>query len=212
MTIDHIHIRRLDLNLLLSLDALMESRSVSRAAERLGIGQSAMSHALRRLRDLFDDAILVREGAGLVPTDRALALWAPVHAALEDLEAGLEDARGFDPSKAERLFSVSIPDYVAEAMAPRLIRDARAVGSKLAFRIEGLGRDEALDALISGRLDAVVAVMDAQPFTIAETLFEDGFPTLFDPTVWDAPYFGGDVRRRRACARLAGPKPCRLGG
>ena len=55
MTIDHVHLRRLDLNLLLAFDALMETRSVSAAARRLGVGQSAMSHALGRLRALFDD-------------------------------------------------------------------------------------------------------------------------------------------------------------
>ncbi|MEL7117611.1 MAG: LysR family transcriptional regulator, partial [Pseudomonadota bacterium] len=107
MSIDHNNLRRLDLNLLLAFDALMRTESVSSAADRLSLGQPAMSHSLRRLRDLFGDALLMREGGRLRPTDRGLALWAPVREALEGLETGLDMARAFDPAASTRVFRIS---------------------------------------------------------------------------------------------------------
>ena len=77
----------LDLNLLVALDALLSERSVTRAAQRVGLSQPGMSNALGRLRRLFDDPLLVRQGATLVPTARAEALIGPVHEALELIRA-----------------------------------------------------------------------------------------------------------------------------
>lgn len=68
------NLRKVDLNLLVYFDALLQTRHVSRAAERLGVGQSAMSAALGRLRNLFEDPLLVRQGLEMVPTERAMAL------------------------------------------------------------------------------------------------------------------------------------------
>lgn len=187
MSIDHIHLRRFDLNLLLAFDALMESCSVSKAAARLSIGQSAMSHALRRLRDLFGDPILVREAGGFVPTDKALALWQPVRRALEDLEQGLTHAQSFDPAREYRIFSISIPDYVAALFGPELVRHARKHAPSIAYRIESLGRSEGFVALAEGRIDAMIGVADPPMWTISERLFSDGFSTLYDHKRWQRP-------------------------
>ena len=80
----------LDLNLLVALDALLSERSVTRAAQRVGLSQPGMSNALGRLRRLFDDPLLVRQGATLVPTARAEALVGPVHEALELIRGALD--------------------------------------------------------------------------------------------------------------------------
>ncbi len=74
MSIDHINLARIDLNLLVALDALLTERSVTKAAARVGLGQSAMSHNLARLRQLFDDELLIRSSDGMRPTPKALAL------------------------------------------------------------------------------------------------------------------------------------------
>ena len=87
MNIDHINLSRIDLNLLVALDALLTERSVTRAATRVGLGQSAMSHNLARLRALFGDELLTRGPEGMRPTPRALALIDPVRIALAQITA-----------------------------------------------------------------------------------------------------------------------------
>ncbi|MEM9435641.1 MAG: LysR family transcriptional regulator [Pseudomonadota bacterium] len=183
MTINHNNLRRLDLNLLLAFDALMRTQSVSDAAARLSLGQPAMSHNLRRLRDLFGDPLLTREGGRLQPTDRGLALWVPVREALEGLETGLDMAREFDPTTSARVFRLSVPDYLAADLLSHLT--ARAEGAPfLQFRIDSLERDPGREALIAGRLDAFVGVMPSSDLLIEEPLFEDDFVTLYDPVHW----------------------------
>lgn len=186
MTIDHINLRRMDLNLLLAFDALMYAQNVSDAANRLSVGQPAMSHSLRRLRDLFGDELLVRESGRLQPTDRGLALWKPVREALEGLETGLDMARGFDPTTSERLFRLSLPDYLATSVLSHLT--AQTAGAPgLRFRIETFTRDDGRDALTSGQLDAYVGVMPSSERLMEEPLFHDDFVTVFDPDCWPDP-------------------------
>src|SRR5215213_10599687 len=106
MAIDHVNLARLDLNLLVAFDALLAERSVTRAAARVGLGQSAMSHNLARLRALFGDELLTRGAEGMRPTPRALTLAEPVRAALAGIEALLSRDEDFDPRTAERSFRI----------------------------------------------------------------------------------------------------------
>jgi LysR family nod box-dependent transcriptional activator len=105
-------LRRVDLNLLLPLDALLEHRHVTRAAEATGIGQSAMSAALARLRRVFDDQLLVRNGRVHELTPKGRSLVEPVRAALISMEQLLATQPHFDPSVDERTFTVVASDYV----------------------------------------------------------------------------------------------------
>ena len=108
--IDHTNLARLDLNLLVAFDALATERSVTRAAARIGIGQSAMSHSLARLRALFDDELFTRAPSGMRPTPRALDLIGAVQGVLaqgagaDHAQAGLHSANGADrvPPRAAR--------------------------------------------------------------------------------------------------------------
>src|ERR1700739_927446 len=100
MAIDAVNLSRVDLNLLVHLDALLTERSVTRAAARVGIGQSAMSHNLARLRDLFGDELLTRGPEGLRLTPRAVTLVEPVRTALEQIEALVLRDQTFDPDRA----------------------------------------------------------------------------------------------------------------
>src|SRR3954452_1974418 len=100
----------LDLNLLVALDALLSERSVTRAAQRVGLSQPGMSNALARLRRLLNDPLLVRQGATLVPTARAEALIGPVHEALELIRRTLDVPAGFDPQTDPRPFRPRCPD------------------------------------------------------------------------------------------------------
>src|SRR5882672_6931135 len=139
LVMDYIHamnIAGLNLNLLPVLDALLAERSVSRAGTRLGLSQPAVSNALAQLRELLGDPLLVRKGAGMAPTERALALAGPLRAALLALEQGLEPAATFDPAKTERDFTIMTNDFVAFAMLPRLLPrlEREAPGVRLQVR------------------------------------------------------------------------------
>src|SRR5688572_33459011 len=96
----------IDPNLLIALDVLLAERSVTRAAQRLGVTQSAVSHKLRALREQLGDPLLVASSRGLVPTDRALAIAGPLRRALLDLTASAARGAAFDPARAERTFTL----------------------------------------------------------------------------------------------------------
>jgi DNA-binding transcriptional LysR family regulator len=112
--------RSLDLNLLKVFEALMTEGAVTRAATKLSLTQPAVSNALSRLREAFDDPLFIRNGAGVTPTQRAMALWGPVGDSLSRIRAAL-DEETFFPGSAELSFSLSMSDYVAGIVMPRLI-------------------------------------------------------------------------------------------
>lgn len=118
---DVVNLAGVDLNLLNSLDALLAEQNVTRAAKRLGVSQPAVSHALRRLRDLLDDPLLVRVKSGMAATPRALALRAPLRAALDAAESVLASKPAFEPASAERTFIVSMADQPSFILLPRLL-------------------------------------------------------------------------------------------
>ena len=105
-----IHFNSLDLNLLRVFDTLMEERSVTRAGERLGLSQSAISHALNRLRYALNDELFVRGPQGMHPTARAAEIGPQVHAALVQLQTAVAPA-DFDPPTSERRFVLAAGSY-----------------------------------------------------------------------------------------------------
>jgi DNA-binding transcriptional LysR family regulator len=113
-------IRHLDLNLLRALDVLLAERHVSRAAARLHLSQPATSSLLARLREVFNDPLLVRTGRDLVVTPRAVALAPRVRAVIDDIEALLVEGSRFDALTARRRFAVATTDYVQALLAPWL--------------------------------------------------------------------------------------------
>ena len=146
----------LDLNLLRALDALLAERHVTRAATRLGITQSAASHALARLRDALGDPLLVRGPRGaMVPTARAEALAAPLGQALAALAAAIRGGARFDAATARRTFRVATGDYAELVLLPPLVaRLARAApGIDLWVHVGG---DDVVAALVDGGLDCTI--------------------------------------------------------
>jgi DNA-binding transcriptional LysR family regulator len=120
-----VHLSALDLNLLKVLDALLEEAHVRKAGERVGLTQSATSHALSRLRHLFDDPLLVRAGREMVRTPRAEALRGPLSLILRDVQ-GLLSAAPFDARESRRSFRMMLPDPVCHLLAPTLLRSLRS--------------------------------------------------------------------------------------
>lgn len=145
----------LDLNLLVAFDALMETRSVTRAAERLNLSQPAMSAALARLRDYFGDDILVAHGRRMHPTVHAEALLPKVRAFLGGVDALIASSTAFDPAASERTFRLVASDYITAAVLAPLIR--RLVRAALQVRIEIVAPDAKSDALLDGgQVDMIV--------------------------------------------------------
>jgi DNA-binding transcriptional LysR family regulator len=111
---------RVDLNLLVVLRTLLETRSVTKTAERSGMSQPAVSRALAKLRQIFDDALLVKAGTVMRPTVRGSELLDPVHKALAGVSDVLANRPPFDPSSTERAFRIATTDYGATVILPRL--------------------------------------------------------------------------------------------
>src|ERR1700692_3931669 len=128
----------IDLNLLVVFDAIMRDRSVTRAGQRLGLSQPAMSHALTRLRPMLRDELFVRSPNGMMPTPRAEELAAPIRMALDGLQQSLEPVQ-FEPSKATATFRIAVDNYAAIVLvAPIAAHIARiAPGVALDFRPSG---------------------------------------------------------------------------
>src|SRR5690606_22381596 len=116
-----IHLYGVDLNLLVVFDALVAERHATRAAERIGLTQPAVSHALNRLRALFGDPLFVRSPRGMTPTSLAQEIAPSVRSILEQVEGVLRGQRAFDPAESTRQFVVGLSDYAAFVLLPRLI-------------------------------------------------------------------------------------------
>ena len=152
------HFNQLDLNLLRVFDALLDERNVTRAGSRLGLSQSAVSHALGRLRQLLGDELFVRRSSGMDPTPRALEIGPALHTALLQMQAALAPA-AFDPWATERRFSISAGPYGCAVLMPHVVRllGEKAPGATLQVTPYGAGTVEALD---TGRVDAALMGQD----------------------------------------------------
>src|SRR5690606_10184884 len=112
---------RIDLHLIRVLHTVLTERSVSRSAIKLGMYQPAVSAALKKLRELAGDPLLVRSGAGMVPTEAALRMIEPAAAILRSAEVLFSDARAFDPATASHTFSLAASDYLDPFFLPQLV-------------------------------------------------------------------------------------------
>ena len=155
MGIDHVNLRRLDLNLLVALDALLAERSVTRAAARVGLGQSAMSHNLARLRALFGDELMTRAPDGMRPTPRALALADPIRIVLAQIAGLVSRDETFDPGTAERLFRIGLPDSAEVLLAPAILADLCATAPGIRLHLHST--DRLFDEIDADRLDLAIA-------------------------------------------------------
>jgi DNA-binding transcriptional LysR family regulator len=142
-----------DLHLLRCFEALLAERNVSRAAAKLYLSQPAMSHALARLRVLFDDPLLVKAPGGMTPTARALALDEGVRAALSASYRLLEQPTHFSPAESRQQFNVMTAEYVEYLLLPRLVARLEQEAPHVRVRFRAAQRDRALEWLERGELD-----------------------------------------------------------
>lgn len=176
----------LDGRLLRLLVAVVEERSITRAAERLGVTQSAVSHLLERLRSIVADPLVVKAGRGVVPTARAEALAARARSLLDDLRA-FATADGFDPATLTATFTLAANELQCDLLLPPLLRRLRALAPGVSLRVVPSGVPGA-DLL---RHDACQLLVTPRPPDTGELLqrrlFSDRYRVFFDERARNAP-------------------------
>jgi len=148
-------LRNVDLNLLVALDSLCHERSVTKAAERLGITQSAMSHALSRLRSLFDDQLIVRSGRTMALTPRAQSLVLRLRSNLNDLGRIIEDKPEFHARTEQRIFRLIAPDIVELRLLAPLLSRLRNIAPGIRLEMLPIPSHPS-DALETGAADVAI--------------------------------------------------------
>lgn len=167
--------RKLDLNLLVALDALLSEKSVSLAAERICLSQSATSSALGRLRDYFNDELLVLKGRQMELTARGEELIAPVRSVLQQIQTTIAVAPEFDPATCERTLSIMASDYATEVLLSRALHEFSQTAPRMTFQIAPLN-DQLIETLERGGTELLITIDIAiSPQHPSEPLFEDDY-------------------------------------
>jgi DNA-binding transcriptional LysR family regulator len=167
---------RLDLNLLVTLEALLAERNVTKAAARLNLSQPAVSAQLNRLRDVFGDPLLIPAHRGMTPTAKALELLSPLRHALDQLQGTLHAHGAFSPHEAELTVMIACTDYIQAVVVAPLVLALReqAPGVRLAIRHWNPVRTA--DQLASGDVDLAITTPDpAQPQLRTRHLFDETY-------------------------------------
>lgn len=193
------HLNRFDLNLLIALDALLHERHVTRAAERVFLSQPAMSLALRRLREYFNDPLLVRVGRVLQPTPRGLALIEPVRETLLRAQTVLGTQPTFDAMTVKRAFTVVIPDFAVPWLVPKLLRQLSVIAPGVRLQLEKWS-STGLNRLTYGDIDFFITLDGPGPSAEPDTS-DSILSTALQTIRWvcaasaDHPKLGGELSR-----------------
>jgi len=189
------HFNRFDLNLLVALDALLQDKNVTRASERLFMSQPAMSGALQRLRERFDDPLLVRVGRTMELTPKAKLLIRPVREILLQVQNILEAEPTFDPAAARRTFRLLMSDFPAVTFMPEVMRRISQDTPGIKLRIAPIGSSvhEQLESgeaslVIRARVDPAYEAQAISQNLVVEPLFTDTWVCVCDanhPSIGD---------------------------
>ena len=173
-------LHRIDLNLLVYLDVLLRECNVTQAANQLGLSQPAMSNGLRRLRDLFNDPLLVRTSDGMTPTARALELEPLVRDILTGVERAIQPTAEFDPTDAKQVIRVMASDYAESTLFPAVMQTLREKAPGLTLDVMTPSDVSFLD-VERGKIDLVINRFDQMPQSFHQiTLWTDTFTCLMN--------------------------------
>ncbi len=153
-----VHLSRIDLNLFVVFDAIYTEGGITRASQRLSLTQPAISHALGRLRELFDDPLFVRQGKAMIPTLLARVMIDPVRESLHGFEATLQRVDRFDPATARRHFTVGMRDLRELTVLPSLLRTLTRAAPFIDISVVRVERKQLEAELAAGTLDAAIDV------------------------------------------------------
>lgn len=172
------NIGRVDLNLLVYLDVLLRERNVTNAASHLGLSQPALSNGLRRLRELFDDPLLIRTSEGMVPTERALKLQPVIRDVLSKIDKAVQPQAAFDPSKDKHFFRIMASDYAESALFPHVLRQLREKAPGVVLDIMTPSDVSFLD-VEQGKVDMAINRFDSMPQSFhQQAIWVDDFSCL----------------------------------
>jgi len=178
------NIRQTDLNLLIGLNMLLEERNVTRAADRLGLTQSAASRMLGRLRATFEDPLFIRTSHGLTPTKRALDMAGPLREYLSGLEKLLIEGSEFDPMTERRRFRIAAIDYVQATLLAPLVAKLQLQAPLVDFEIRQPSSDSERD-LDAGVLDLLLMPQQpSAPGVVWTPLYRDGYTCVVWSRHW----------------------------
>lgn len=172
------NIARVDLNLLVYLDVLLRERNVTKSAAHLGITQPAMSNGLRRLRELFDDPLLIRTSEGMTATERAQDLQPIVRDVLAKIEQALQPQKAFDATHSHRVFRIMASDYAESTLIPAVLKRLRHEAPKVILDVLTPSDVSFLD-VEQGRVDMAINRFDEMPQSFHQTtVWQDTFSCL----------------------------------
>jgi len=167
--------------LLVYLDALLRERNVTQAANQLNLSQPAMSNGLRRLRQLFDDPLLVRTSEGMTPTERALELEPIVREVLSSIDRAVQPRSEFDAQNAHRVFRIMASDYAESTLFPGVLGKLRTLAPGLTLDIMTPSDVSFLD-VERGKVDMVINRFDSMPQSFHQIhLWNDTFTCVLSP-------------------------------
>lgn len=171
-------IRTLDLNLLKALDALLDERSVTRAAERLSLTQPAVSGMLTRLRECFDDPLFTRTQRGIIPTLRALELAQPVKTILAEVGELLQP-KAFDPSTADITIKIAATDYALRAVVVPFMAALRLQAPGIRVAVLPVNNEQLTAQIERGDIDFALITLDTAPADLhARSLYDEDYVCL----------------------------------
>ncbi|MBV1916058.1 MAG: LysR family transcriptional regulator [Pseudomonadales bacterium] len=174
------NIDRADLNLLLYLDILLQERNVTRAAQQLGITQPALSNGLKRLREMFNDPLLIRSSEGMTPTERAIELQPQVREVLSQISTILQPEQQFIPADSHRVFRVMASDYAEATLFPLLVKRIRELAPDIVLDIL-TPSDISFRDLEQGKVDMAINRFDHMPQSFHQvTVWKDSFSCLLN--------------------------------
>lgn len=169
-------LRKLDLTLLLVFLGLLRHRKAASVAAELGLTQSAISQALKRLRDVFRDELFLRRPHGMEPTAAALALEVPVAQAVAALRSALTVTRSFEPATADGIVRIAALDSEQAVIMPRFAARVRQLAPRLRLSVLPLARRDAIEALADGRADIALGFLWDAPDTLSKRrLYDESF-------------------------------------
>lgn len=164
-----------DLNLLPVFLVLMDERNVTRAAERLGMTQPALSNALNRLRETLRDPLFIRERYGMKPTQMAEELAPVVRSAISSLDEAIVGQQEFDPADATRQFTIAANSYIEFVLMPVIVARLREIAPGIRLRLTPFGNDLVETGAVSGATEMVLGrIVDPPDNMVVQHLMEDG--------------------------------------
>ena len=180
MNIDYSKLRQLDLNLLIALDVLIIEASVTKAAEKLNLSQSAMSYSLKKLRTILDDDILIRTSKEMEVTPYARQISDRLRQILVEIQATLLEKETFNPATSRETFRIATSDYVEATIGVNLVPQLAIQAPNMRIRINHLEKSTVMNALDNNEIDlAINPKLNLKSWQVQENLYQEEFVCVF---------------------------------